>query len=305
MLAAALITINVLSLLAPKEVILRPAQNARLTIRENGSQGRQLQFQEPVRFTAGSSSSLNIDSALPITVEIPGVIQRTYDRTLTVRSIHNQVEVVATVDFETAVSWAVRSEAMPSAKPEALKALGVVARSWYLSTKGRHGIVDACDTTHCQFLGSTGSALKEVLATRNLVLLHDGRPLEAMHHANCGGQTKSLAETGMANQLYPYHSVKCPAPADSWTRTLRKEDAQRLAKKPNSENLRIEICRRSGWDAIPGNNYRLAGTKLQGQGRGHGVGLCQEGAAALASSGMDYVSILRHFFPDTLVASFR
>ncbi len=305
MLAAALISINVLSLLAPTEVILRPAQNARLTVRDSGSQPRQLRFQELVRFTVGSSSSLSVDSAQPITVEIPGVVKRTYDRAVTLRSIGNRVEVVATVDLETAVSWAVRAESMPLAKPEALKALGVVARSWYLAAKGRHGNVDACDTTHCQFLGSTGAALKEVIATRDLVLLHDGRPLEAMHHANCGGYTKSLADTGMANQPYPYYSVKCPAPAELWTRTLTNEDAQRLASNLNSENLRIEICRRLGWDAIPGNNYRLAGTKLQGKGRGHGVGLCQEGAAALAGQGMDYVSILHHFFPDTRLAGFR
>ena len=302
---AAALTISVLSLLAPKEVILKPAQNARLTIRENGFPARTLKFQETVRFAAENSGSLSVASALPITVEIPGVIQRSYDRAVTVRSIGNHVEVVATVDLETAVSWAVRAESMPMAKSEALKALGVVARSWYLATKGRHGMVDVCDTTHCQFLGSTGPALKEVIATRDLVLLFNGRPLEAMHHANCGGQTKSLAETGMAHQHYPYHSVKCPAPADAWTRTLTKQDAQRLEENPNSENLRIEICRRLGWDAIPGNNYRMIGMKLKGQGRGHGVGLCQEGAAVLANQGINFATILRHFFPDTLLAGFR
>lgn len=305
MLASALITISVLSLLAPKDVILRPAQHARLNVRQNGSQPRQLQFQEPIRFTSGSSASLSVESAQPITVEIPGVIQRTYDLAVKVRSLGDRVEVIVTVDLETAASWVVRAESMPSAKPEALKALGVVARSWYLATKGRHGIVDACDTTHCQFLGSAGPTLKEALATRDLVLLHNGRPLEAMHHANCGGQTKSLAETGMANQPYAYHSVKCPAPADSWIRTLSKKDALRLAANPSNENLRIEICRRLGWDAIPGNNYRQIGERLQGKGRGHGVGLCQEGAAALADTGMDFVGILRHFFPDTLLAGFR
>ena len=153
---AAALTISVLSLLAPKEVILKPAQNARLTIRENGFPARTLKFQETVRFAAENSGSLSVASAQSITVEIPGVIQRSYDRAVTVRSIGNRVEVVATVDLETAVSWAVRAESMPMAKPEALKALGVVARSWYLATKGRHGMVDVCDTTHCQFWDQPG-----------------------------------------------------------------------------------------------------------------------------------------------------
>src|ERR1039458_7897639 len=38
------------------------------------------------------------------------------------------------------------------APSEALKALAVAARSYFVAGKGRHRDFDFCDTTHCQFL---------------------------------------------------------------------------------------------------------------------------------------------------------
>ena len=138
-----------------------------------------------------------------------------------------------------------------------------------------------------------------------MVLLHEGKPLQAMHHANCGGRTQSLADVGLATQPYPFYSVKCPASATPWNRTLAPEDARHISEKLHHENTRIVLCRRLGWDAIPSNNYQLTGNVLHGKGRGHGVGFCQEGAAALAETGSDFAAILRHFFPNTLLTSFR
>jgi len=42
---------------------------------------------------------------------------------------------------------------------------------------------------------------------------------------------------------------------------------------------------------------------LRGAGWGHGVGLCQIGAAVMASQGKSYREILRHYYPDTDVSS--
>jgi SpoIID/LytB domain protein len=39
--------------------------------------------------------------------------------------------------------------------------------------------------------------------------------------------------------------------------------------------------------------------RLQGSGWGHGVGLCQIGAAVMASKGYDYRQILSHYYPGT------
>src|SRR5262249_49943715 len=40
---------------------------------------------------------------------------------------------------------------------------------------------------------------------------------------------------------------------------------------------------------------------LRGAGWGHGVGLCQIGAAVMANMGKTYIEILRHYYPGTTV----
>ena len=42
--------------------------------------------------------------------------------------------------------------------------------------------------------------------------------------------------------------------------------------------------------------------RLEGKGWGHGVGLCQIGAAVMASKGYDYVSILSHYYPGSVLS---
>ena len=42
---------------------------------------------------------------------------------------------------------------------------------------------------------------------------------------------------------------------------------------------------------------------LEGKGWGHGVGLCQIGAAVMASKGYGYAEILQHYYPGTTLRS--
>ncbi len=44
--------------------------------------------------------------------------------------------------------------------------------------------------------------------------------------------------------------------------------------------------------------------RFKGQGLGHGVGLCQQGARALATKGADAKAILSRYFPDCQVRDF-
>jgi SpoIID/LytB domain protein len=48
---------------------------------------------------------------------------------------------------------------------------------------------------------------------------------------------------------------------------------------------------------LPGN---LIPSKfiIYGRGWGHGVGMCQIGAAVMAANGADYTTILNHYFKD-------
>ncbi len=38
---------------------------------------------------------------------------------------------------------------------------------------------------------------------------------------------------------------------------------------------------------------------LEGAGQGHGIGLCQRGAKAMAEDGSSFQQILSHYFPNT------
>ena len=43
--------------------------------------------------------------------------------------------------------------------------------------------------------------------------------------------------------------------------------------------------------------------RLDGKGWGHGVGLCQIGAAVMAENGYDYRQILEHYYPGSKIRS--
>jgi stage II sporulation protein D len=72
------------------------------------------------------------------------------------------------------------------------------------------------------------------------------------------------------------------------------------------EQLRLALGRVLGWSVVKSARFTVErrGGQLQfaGTGFGHGVGLCEAGAAELARSGADHRAILRHYFPGTEIA---
>ncbi|MDP2996015.1 MAG: SpoIID/LytB domain-containing protein [Bryobacterales bacterium] len=242
-------------------------------------------------------------------LSVPGRIERRFRGTLEVASRGGALEAVVSLDIETAVASVVAAESPPGAPIEALKAQAVVARSYYLATRGRHAGFDFCDTTHCQFLREPASDESAARETAGLALLYQREPVAALYSASCGGRTKSLEEIRLPAEGYPYYSVDCAAcrrEAREWTARFSGPDAQRLRARPQSEAVRLEIVRRLGWSALPGNNYQIEPEEdavvLRGRGAGHGVGLCQQGAAAMAATGVDFRVILNRYFPATTIA---
>ena len=76
-----------------------------------------------------------------------------------------------------------------------------------------------------------------------------------------------------------------------------------------SEAARVAVGRRRGWSAVPGNNFDVArepgSLVLRGRGAGHGLGLCQAGAAALAreQQHISFADILGHYYPGTTLTT--
>ena len=291
--------------------LLARGQTARLLLR-----GEKIECRTNGRTVTANAIRISSRSAREANflLGVPGKLERNFRGTLTVHTENEALVPIIRMDRETAVASAVAAESPPGAGLEALKAQAVVSRSYYAAKQQRHTSFDFCDTTHCQFLrappGIDSPAARATLATKGLVLAYRGKIFPAMFSASCGGRTHTLAELGMRQKNYPYYSAACDycqTNAPQWESRLQNERALELLSSHRSESLRIAIGRKLGWNALPGNNYSAHregnDVVVRGKGRGHGLGLCQEGAAALAREGMGYQAILRHYFPNTTLLS--
>ena len=243
---------------------------------------------------------------------VPGKIRRRYQGALEITPTGNQLTAVVSMPTEIAVASIIAAEAVPQAAPAALRAQAVVTRSYLLASPRRHAGYDFCDTTHCQYLRAPSPpahpAAQAARATSGLALTHRGKILPALYSASCGGRTLSARDAGMSAAPYPYFAVDCPPcrrHAKSWKRRLPRKAARPLLAARHTEQARLAVVRALGWSALPSNNYRIwrdADTVIiEGRGAGHGVGLCQTGAAALAAQGASFRDILATYLPATEV----
>ncbi len=271
-----------------------------------------LDFGGQVVRAAGIHAAGRDGHSAAFTLAVPGRISQQYRGTLTVKATDGLVVPIITMDLETAVASVVQAESAADAPLEALKAQAVVTRSYFVAGKGRHHQFDFCDLTHCQFLreppNPESPAAIATAATRGLVMHFEGKPIAVMFTRSCGGHTRVPAEIGMPSNRYPYFPVVCDycyKHPSRWTRQISQRDAEGLLGK--GEAGRLAVDRRLGWNAVPSNNFtaRNDGGEviLIGAGQGHGVGLCQRGAKAMAEGGASFRKIISHYFPNTLLSS--
>ena len=241
-------------------------------------------------------------------LEIPAKIKRRYHGMLEIRPSSVNLLSVVTLDLETAVASVVAAESASDTPLEALKAHAIAARSYFLAGRGRHRDFDFCDTTHCQFLRAAPPAISRVAvavdATRGLVLAYQSRSFAPMYTRSCSGQTRTPAQVGLPAAAYPYFSVDCEHcrlhPA-RWTSSISAREAGSL--RASDETARLTVAHHVGWSIVPSNDFSLTkdGDRvlLTGVGKGHGIGLCQAGARAMAESGAGFREILEHYYPNT------
>ena len=259
-------------------------------------------------FTATGRKGESADFVLAV----PGRITRHYRGTLEIKPSAGSLIAIVAMDRETAVASVVAAESMPETPLEALKAQAVAARSYLVASRGRHPEFDFCDTTHCQFLreppAPASAAARAVAATRGLVLAYDSHPVAAMYTRSCSGHTRTPEEVGLAAAAYPYYSVDCKhclAHPARWSSRIPAQDAATL--RSSDESARLNIDRRLGWSAVPSNDFIVKTERDQiivtGTGQGHGIGLCQSGAKAMAEEGADFRQILGHYYPNTMIVN--
>jgi stage II sporulation protein D len=243
---------------------------------------------------------------------IPGKITRRYHGTLEIKLSSGELVAIVTMGLEAAVASVVAAESAPDAPLEALKAQAVAARSYFVAGRERHHDFDSCDTTHCQFLreppAPESAVAHAVAATRGLVLAYDSRLFAAMYTRSCSGRTRTPAELGLPSAGYPYYSVECrycQSHPDRWSSYISARDAAAL--RNFSESARLNVDRRLGWATVPSNDFVVRKENeqivLRGTGQGHGIGLCQSGAKAMAEEGASFRQILSHYYPNTTIVA--
>jgi stage II sporulation protein D len=247
-------------------------------------------------------------------LSIPGRISRHYRGTLEITPSESHLVAIVTMDREVAVASVVAAESDPDAPAEALKAQAVATRSYLASGRGRHLEFDFCDTTHCQFLrqppAMDSAAARAAEATRGLVLAYDAHPIRAMYTRSCSGLTHTPQQLGLPSAAYPYYSTDClycRSHPQHWSSQIPPADATIL--RPFDESSRLRIDRALGWSTVPSNDFRATKQDdhvvLQGTGYGHGIGLCQAGAKAMAREGATFREILLHYYSNTSLLDVR
>ncbi len=320
-----LVRISVFGLFQPTELTVRPmpgqilviqADTAALTL--EGAQAAHFrlvrgQVEWRVESRSHSAAVISIVSRsgpADFRLAVPGKIDRRFEGNLEIAAAGEVLRAVVAMERQTAVASIVAAESPPGAPLAALAAQAVVTRSYLEAAAGRHAKLDFCDTTHCQYLRQPPPAGHPAWlaaeATRGLILTYRSRAIAAMYSSRCGGSTHSLSDVGLSPGVYPFYAVECRAcrlQPEKWVRSFGNSQARQFLPNVRTEAARLQIARLYGWNTLPSNSYRVeqngAGVTLHGTGSGHGVGLCQAGAAAMAASGAGFRQILRHYFPNT------
>ncbi len=249
---------------------------------------------------------------------------------------------IAVVPVEDYVAGVVEAEAR-DAPGEAQKALAVLARTFALRERGRHGTADVCPRTHCQAFRDRPGAAAQLAAreTRLEVLTHADTLSPAHYFSTCGGHTAG------SEAIWPELRPALPdvddgefcraSPHLRWQAVLEdRQLEQALGVRPTGitvetgpggwvarvhvqhaggerilggEEFHLLVARKVGWSAFKSARFTVAaaGTRFlfRGTGMGHGVGLCQWGARGRAEAGASYRDILAAYFPGLSITHAR
>jgi stage II sporulation protein D len=112
--------------------------------------------------------------------------------------------------------------------------------------------------------------------------------------------TAALAKHGLAAP--GWQNITIARRGESGRAVTLKIDAAEIG----ADEFRLAVGESLGWNRIPSTWFEVSrqgdGFAFHGRGWGHGVGLCQKGAAAMAQQGRSVQEILAQYFPGTRVA---
>lgn len=286
-----------------------------------------MQGKPAVRLT---SASRPVHFSGPLVLTVPGAEPVRVEFPMDIAVREGRLRFTVTMPREEYVAGVMAGESSVITSEEALKAMTVAARTYAVHFRGRHAAegFDFCDTTHCQDLRLSARSerlRKAADATEAEVLWFAGSPAAAYYSRHCGGMT----EAGETPYLPRQHDGFCLARSPGeWHTELSAGElrnaglslpVQIIERTPSgrvkwllaggrrlsTERFLGVIGETAGWDRLRSSwfnveeyNGRLA---FEGRGSGHGIGLCQTGAAKMGDDGRGYRDILAFYYPGTKI----
>ena len=264
---------------------------------------------------------------------------RRYRGTLRLVARAGGVRVINVLDLESYLRGVVPAEMQASWPAEALKAQAVAARTYTLHHLDGSRDHDVCATVDCQVYrgwdAENPATDAAIAATAGEVLTYEGVFARTFYHADSGGVIASSAEVWGADLPYlqAFQDVANAGPHSVWTARLDPRGVgahlalvgvqigtlarlRVLETSLSGRVVRAEVVGGAGRAVLDGATLRgqlrawgLKSTRfvmtgdltLRGEGWGHGVGMSQYGARALALAGHSYPQILGFYYPATVL----
>lgn len=267
-----------------------------------------------------------------------------------VNSYITETGKVEKIDFEEYICGVVAAEMPAAFESEALKSQAVAARSYILSKiqsgSSHENGADVCNNpNHCKAYSSKEALLEKwgedydkyygkiekcVSATKDCVMIYDGKIINAVFHSTSSGQTENAADiwgkdlpylvsvSSFGDELSPKFASSKTLSLDEFKLSLKNaypnlewQDGQLLIGDIQRSNAGSILSIAIGNITLSGSEFRnlfsLYSSNIQFDitdthitmnvsGNGHGVGMSQYGANYLASQGKSFIEILKSYY---------
>lgn len=278
------------------------------------------------------------DTACILCLNPRNIKHRTYEGDLHVKvNKGGKLLLINDVDFETYIAGVVQSEIYGD-DPDIFRVQAIISRTWAMKNINKHKAegYNFCDQVHCQaYLNRCvrpDIMLGTMLSSGMTIVDDEGNLIDAPFHSNSGGQTansedvwrSALPYLRSVPDTFSYHMRQ-----SEWVKVIDKDKwlnyfANKHKVDIHNDSLRNELLtfsqseRKSRICGVPltrvRSDFQLKSTffsviydtvsnrlTLSGHGFGHGVGLSQEGTIRMVNLGIEYDSIIHHYYTGTRI----
>jgi stage II sporulation protein D len=254
----------------------------------------------------------------------------------------NGLYIINELPLENYIKDVVAAEVSADWDMEALKAQAVISRTYAVYQKRMNGdslyhIVSSVLDQVYKGNNPDERINSAVEQTKGEILTYNGKPIQAFYHSTSEGSTENAEE--VFGKSYPYlKSVESTcdiSPYSVWERKIKLSEIEEALNIPGIKKISIksytstkrvkelsitgasgssamiatDFRKALGWSRLPSTNFTLTidgdSGYFEGKGYGHGVGLCQWCALAMARQGKNYREILAYYYPGTTIQMYE